>query len=188
MGSWDVRFFYLDWRSRNRLQGDFLDLCIDEEGQVAACWREWLLEEEEASGDLTNWKVAREACDVYSELRDRLPAAVRARTDTLLGQLFGFADSDYWPGFAGWEYTPDEQAWLKKAGVNHLLSPRKIQELLPLWREADIDILKQVFGLRPQDTYLNCWEAFLGYIESWLLLLKRAESLGGQGLLLVLIV
>lgn len=186
MARLNARFFYLDWRYADTLCSDFWDVCIDDDGQVQKEWRAWLLEEEECSGDLTNWKVAWEACDLYEGLRARLPSAVREQTDVLFGQLFGFAHSDYWPGFAGWEYSLDETSWIEKNGINHFISPRKIQELLPLWREEVSDAIKQILGLRPQDTYLNCLEAFLGYVEDWIVLLKRAEKIENRGVLVLL--
>lgn len=77
---------------------------------------------------------------------------------------------------------PAEGEWLKKTEVNHLLSPQKIKELLPLWQPELAVAIKAVMGIRPQDTYLNCDEAFLVYPEEWIELLKCAEQLGNRGL------
>lgn len=185
MARWDARYFYMDWRYFAEIDRDFWDLCLDEEGKVRAEYRCWL-QEEIGSADLVNWKVAREACELYEILRGKLSPADRKQADTLFSQLFGFADFDYWPGFAGWEYTLEEQDWLKKSDVNHLLSPQKIKEILPLWREELAVAIMQVFGTRPQDTYINCWEAFLSYMAGWLELLERVEKLGGWWLLVLL--
>lgn len=186
MARWDAHFYYLDWRYFNKLDRDFWDMCLDDEGQVRAEYRSLLQEEEHVSGDLTNWKVSREACELYEQLRGQLPSAVRVQADTLFSQLFAFADSDYWPGFAGWDYSPAEGEWLKKTEVNHLFSPQKIKELLPLWQPELAVAITSVMGIRPQDTYLNCVEAFLAYLEEWIELLKRANQLGNRGLLVLL--
>lgn len=67
---------------------------------------------------MTNWKVSREACELYEQLRGQLPSAVRVQADTLFGQLFGFADSDYWPGFADWAIVLKLFSHIWKSGSN----------------------------------------------------------------------
>lgn len=49
MASGDARFYYLDWRYFNKLDRDFWEMCLDDEGQVRAEYRARLQEEEHVS-------------------------------------------------------------------------------------------------------------------------------------------